>query len=84
MATQVFNRFESETPAVFMVRDILPGAGWAPYQAESQVCAIETEPVSAVTREDGDFFTGALAALSLEAGLAVCVWGVRLAWHLFR
>jgi hypothetical protein len=84
MAAQVLKQFESEFSGAVMVRDILPGAAWAPYGTAARVPVRETQESIPLHEEDGNFFRGALAALVMEAGLVLCVWGIWHAWHLFR
>lgn len=84
MATHVLKQFDSEFSGAVMVRDILPGAAWAPYSAATPFLVRETEESIPFREEDGNFFKGALVAFAMEAGLALCVWGAWYAWHLFR
>jgi hypothetical protein len=84
MASQALNRFQTESSNVFMLRDILPGPGWAPYRALSPALEKETETVPKSCAEDGDPIKGVLVALGLESGVILVLFGAWQVLHLIR
>jgi hypothetical protein len=82
VASQALNQFEIEASQPFMLRDILPGAAWAPYRAPTRPLATTTE--SDTNEEEGNCLKGFLVAISLEGALALSVFGVWHGWHLMR
>jgi hypothetical protein len=84
VASQALNQFEVEPRQPFMLRDILPGPGWAPYQAPAQTFPLPVERASEETTEDGSCVKGMLAALAIEGIVAVSVFALWQAWHLIR
>ncbi|MGA3048581.1 MAG: hypothetical protein ABSD67_18250 [Terracidiphilus sp.] len=84
MASQALNRFQTESPNVFMLRNILPGPGWAPYRALSPALERETEIAPKSSAEDGNPFKGMLVALGFEAAVVIVLYGAWQVLHLFR
>ena len=81
MATQVLNQFEIESSQPFMLRDILPGAAWAPYRASPRAVANELECAIDANEEDGNCVKGFVMAIGLEGAMAL---GVLCIWHFWR
>jgi hypothetical protein len=84
VATQVLNEFEIESSQPFMLRDILPGAAWAPYRAPTQPIANEMDYASEAAEEDGNCVRGFLVAICLECVIVAGVFGVWHVWHMIR
>jgi hypothetical protein len=82
MATQVLNQFEIESSQPFMLRDILPGAAWAPYRAPTRAIANELECAIDANEEDGNCVKGFVVAIGLESAMALGVLGIWHFWHL--
>jgi hypothetical protein len=80
VATQALGNFEMEPTQPFMLRDILPGPGWAPYKAsEGRIdCTSRAEVVP------GSCLKGAVIAIMLESAAALVVYGAWQVWHLIR
>jgi hypothetical protein len=81
VATQVLNQFEIESSQPFMLRDILPGAAWAPYRAPTRAIANELECAIDAIEEDGNCVKGFVMAICLEGATALSVLGI---WHFWR
>ena len=84
MASQVLNQFEIESSQPFMLRDILPGAAWAPYRAPTRPLAAVTDCVSDANEKEGNGLKGLLVAIGLEGTMALGVFGLWHVWHLIR
>jgi len=82
--SQVLNNFEAERAKPFMLRDILPGPAWAPYQSRCLSFPGETEGVSDGDEDEGSCVKGSLIAIGLEGVTALAVYGVWLLWHMVR
>ena len=67
-----------------MLRDILPGPGWAPYRAPTQAFPRPVEREQDESVEEGSCVKGMLAALAIEGVVALGVFGLWHAWHLIR
>jgi hypothetical protein len=67
-----------------MLRDILPGAAWAPYRAPARPLAPDTDSVSDANEKEGNLLNGLLVALCLEGAMALGVFGLWQVWHLIR
>jgi hypothetical protein len=84
VASQAIGKFEVEPTQPFMLRDILPGPGWAPYQASDRGrvgrnnCSSDGEVVP------GSCVKGAVLAIVLESVAALTVYGAWHVWHLIR
>jgi hypothetical protein len=68
MATPVLKKFDFEFSEAVMVRDILPGAGWAPYRAAAPARVRKTrvrkpEELRPSHEEDWNFINSALAGI---------------------
>ena len=84
MASQALNQFEPESCQPFMLRDILPGPGWAPYQPPARPFPLPVELESDETMEEGSCVKGMLAALAIEGIMALGVFALWQAWHMIR
>ncbi|MGA9668805.1 MAG: hypothetical protein WBQ94_06330 [Terracidiphilus sp.] len=84
MATQAINRFKTVPPTPFMLRDILPGPAWAPYQTETNNLTRVAEYLQEHPKEDGNCVRGAVVALGLEVVAGISAFGIWQLWHLFR
>ena len=84
MASQALNQLEAESQPPFMLRDILPGPGWAPYRAPARMFprALDRAPHDSV--EEGNCIKGFLAGIAIEGIVALSVYAVWQAWHLLR
>ncbi len=67
-----------------MLRDILPGAAWAPYRAPTRLLATVSERVSETNQSKGNCVKGLVVAIGLEGATALGVFGIWHAWHLVR
>ena len=85
MASQTTNNLEEvELPQPFMLRDILPGAGWAPYQRPVRGVVVEINRSSRATSEDVACVKGLLVGVFLEGVAGLGVFGLWHLWHLIR
>jgi hypothetical protein len=84
MVSQVLDQFEFESPNDFLLRDIPSGPAWAPYGTEAPALVGETEFLPTSSAADGKCVKGALVALALEAGAAICAFSIWQLWHLYR
>jgi hypothetical protein len=84
MATQAVNQFEMDLPQTFMLRDILPGPAWAPYQLQYRPSSGEVAHPSDEKAEDGNCAKDFLVAIAMEGTLALGVFGIWHFWHLIR
>jgi len=72
-----------------MVRDILPGPGWAPYRSDGLPAARDSartpaERVYVDDSGDGRCMKGLLVGVALECVAGLGVFGVWQLWHLLR
>jgi len=67
-----------------MLRNILPGAAWAPYRAPTHPLAPATDCVSDANEKEENFLKGFVVAICLEGAAALGVFGLWLVWHLIR
>jgi hypothetical protein len=84
VASQVLNQFEIESSQPFMLRDILPGAAWAPYRAPTRPLAPDTDRVSDANEKGEKCLKGFVVAVCLEGAMALGVFGLWHVWHLIR
>lgn len=84
MASQGINNFEVKRPQPFMLRDILPGPAWAPYQSNAHTRSGEIDGTSAQDEEQGSCVKGFLVGIGLEGATAFTVYGVWHLWHMIR
>ena len=84
MASQALNQLEIELPQPFMLRDILPGPGWAPYQPQYRSSIVEIDRASKQRVGEGSCAKGFLVAVAFEAAIALGVFGIWQLWHLIR
>ncbi len=67
-----------------MLRDILPGPGWAPYHAPARTFDLRMDRSQDSAQIEGNCLIGVLVGLCLEAGMALGAYGVWQLWHLIR
>jgi hypothetical protein len=84
LAIQPLNQFEVEFPRHFMLRDILPGPGYAPYQAQAPPMISETESVPDPIEKGKSRTRRFLVGVGMEIGVAAGVLGIWRLWHLIR
>jgi hypothetical protein len=84
MASQALNHLDIESPQSFMLRDILPGPAWAPYQPQPKPSIRVVARRSNRKVEDGNCLKGFLVAIALEGTAALSVFGIWHLWHLIR
>lgn len=84
MASQAFNEFHRESPQPFMLRDVLPGPGWAPYSVPARPLLSARELVPETCEEDGNCLRGLVVAIGLEGAAALGVYALWQLWHLIR
>lgn len=86
MASQAIGNFEVQPTQPFMLRDILPGPGWAPYTASERthVSRIDRARVSDGEAVHGSVAKGVLIGLLMEAAAALIAYGAWQVWHLVR
>jgi hypothetical protein len=84
VASQALNQFEIESSQPFMLRDILPGPGWAPYTASARPPARRAIRVPHAGMDEGSCIKGTLVALGLEGAAALGAFGLWQIWHLIR
>lgn len=82
MASQALNQFEIEPPQPFMLRDILPGPGWAPYTASARPLARGASRAPDANADEGSCLKGVLVGIGLEGAVALGIWGLWQVWHL--
>jgi hypothetical protein len=78
------NEFEPETPQPFLLRDVLPGPGWAPYRAAAFPLPQDREVAAKPYEEDGCCMKGLLVGIGLEGAAAMGIYGLWQLWHLIR
>lgn len=84
MASQAINEFHRESPQPFMLRDVLPGPGWAPYRAAARPLPHKRELVPEECEEDGSCVRGFLVGIGLEGAAALGIYGIWQLCHLVR
>ncbi|MGD0630249.1 MAG: hypothetical protein ABR987_12905 [Terracidiphilus sp.] len=84
MASQTLNELHRESPQPFMLRDVLPGPGWAPYWAPARPLPGAADFASKACEEDGSCVKGLVVAICLEGAAALSVFGIWQLWHLIR
>jgi hypothetical protein len=86
MASQVLCDFKVkvEVTQPFMLRDILPGPGWAPYRAPPIPFEREMEYESDADVVGGSCVRGLLTGICLEGIMALGIYGAWQVWHLLR
>jgi len=84
VASQAFNQFDIELPQPFMLRDILPGPGWAPYQPPPQVVIARINRPSKKNVAEGSCAKGLLVAIAFESTVALGALGIWQLWHFIR
>jgi hypothetical protein len=84
VATQVLNQIEIEASQPFMLRDILPGAAWAPYRAPVRSAANELDCACTTSEAGGSCVKGFVVAVALEGAMALGIFSVWQIWHLIR
>lgn len=89
MASPILVEIETLRPQRFMVRDILPGPGWAPYRPDGLAAVGKTDrtPAERVYVDDsgdGRCVKGLVVGIALECIAGLGVFGAWQLWHLFR
>ncbi len=84
MASQALNEFHRDPPQPFLVRDILPRPGWAPYRAPVRPLRHDLRFVPEASEEEGSCVKGLVAAICLEGAAALGIFGIWQLWHLIR
>ncbi len=78
------NEFGYNAGTPILLRDILPGAGWAPFGSNSSDPPSETDFSSEAVVEEENCPRGLLVATCLEAVLLFCLYSGWHALHLAR
>ena len=68
----------------FLLRNVLPGAAWASYQAPVTIQARKTSALCEAELEDGNCLKGAAIGLCLEGAVALGLFCIWQGWHLLR
>jgi hypothetical protein len=84
VAIQALDEFHHELTQPFLLRDVLPGPAWAPYQAGVRPLPRNTDFAAEACEEDGNCIKGFLVAICMEGAAALGVYGIWQIWHLFR
>ena len=84
MSSQGAKIFEVERKDVFMLRDILPGAAWAPYSSGIPARLRDVELIDEECKQKGSTLKGLAIALVLEALLGAGIYEAWHAWHFLR
>jgi hypothetical protein len=79
MARRALHEFE-KSAQLFLVRDTLPGHGWAACRAPVHQSASERTSDTV----DGSCLKGLFAGLCLETSATLVVYGIWHAWQLLR
>jgi hypothetical protein len=82
MASQTLNQFKGEARTSFLLRDILPGPGWALYRAPAQSFPRLVERAPVQNAEEASCIRGFLAAIAIEGIVGLGVFALWQAWHL--
>jgi hypothetical protein len=67
-----------------MLRNILPGAAWAPYRAPTRPLAPDTDCESDANEKEENCLKGFVVAICLEGATALGAFGLWHVWHLIR
>lgn len=84
MASQLLDELEIESTETFLLRDILPGAGWAPYGPEPCDLPSDMELASEALVEEENCPRAILVGICLEAVIGFSIYGACHAFHLVR
>lgn len=89
MASPIVVEIETLRRQRFMLRDILPGPGWAPYRPDAPAAGRDSdgtlaERVYVDDSGDGRCMKGLLVAVALECVAGLGVVGAWQLWHLLR
>jgi hypothetical protein len=68
----------------FLLRNVLPGTAWAPYEAPVNILARKTNAPCEAELEDGNCLKGAVVGLCLEGAMALGLFCIWQGWHLLR
>ncbi|HEY6846401.1 MAG TPA: hypothetical protein VI320_09335 [Terracidiphilus sp.] len=82
MASQTLNQFKGEARTSFLLRDILPGSGWALSRAPAGSFPRIVERAPAENAEEANCIRGFLAAIAIEGLAGLGVFGLWQGWHL--
>jgi hypothetical protein len=81
VASQLLDELEIESPETFLLRDILPGAAWAPFGPEPCDLPSDMDFASEALIAEENCPRGILVAICLEAVAGLCIYG---SWHAFK
>jgi len=89
LATPILIEIETARSQSFMVRDILPGPGWAPYRPRVHTIGkskdfLSEERIKEGDCADGKCLKGLLTGVALECVVGMGVFGVWQLWHFVR
>ena len=81
MASQLLDDPKIDSPEPFLLRDILPGPAWAPFQAESGQLHRAIDYASVAMVEEENCPRAVLVAFCVEAAIALGLYG---GWHMLH
>jgi len=84
VASHALKEFHRDTPQPFLLRDVLPGPGWAPYRAAARPLPEIRKIVPETYEVEGSCIKGLLVGIGLEGAAALGVYGLWQLWHLIR
>jgi len=84
VASQAIKEFHRDTLHPFLLRDVLPGPGWAPYRAAARPLPRAMDVVPEANEEGGSCMKGLMVGMGLESAAALGVYGLWQLWHLIR
>jgi hypothetical protein len=84
VANQLLSEFQNDARAPFLLRDILPGAAWAPFGTKTGDQPSEMDFSSEAAVEEENCPRGLLVATCLEVVLLLGIYGGWQVLHLAR
>jgi len=84
VASQLLDELEIESPQPVLLRDILPGAAWAPFGPEASDLPRDIDYASEAVVEEENCPRGILVGACLEFAVALSLYGAWHALHLAR
>jgi len=84
VASQLLDELEIESSENFLLRDILPGAAWAPFGPEPCDLPSDIDFASEALVAEENCPRGILVGFCLEAVIGLCIYGGWRAFLLFR
>ncbi len=78
VANQLVSEFQNGACAPFLLRDILPGAAWAPFGTKTSDLPSDLDFSPEAVVEEENCPRGLLVATCFEAVLLLCLYG---GWH---